>query len=301
MWAVARNRSRTALLALVGLTLAACGTAPAPSDETTGTTSTDADSTTTVGPTTTATQPVSGLDLTGVTWVTFGLDGLRTDMGSLLWDSTGSFDKAVARDRLGGLVFVEGSDLWWFEVGTAEPVRVAGDVPSRLVGVTPERVAVLGYGEPWTFVHITSGSPRQGHVASPVTVEADRAETWTAANGWSASLVAPELAPADEGTPTDVVSPARLEIRDDAGMLVADVVVGTDEETWVRIHDFDGQRLIVSRGPIEPAMPEETFMLIDLGCAGCTEVFGAAAASATLVGPDASWSGPLDFSEASLP
>jgi hypothetical protein len=242
-----------------------------------------------------------GLDLTGSLWVTIGLDGLQTDKGEVLWPSGALFDKAVARDHAGGLVFIDGSDLWWFATGTPEPLLVADNVPTRVVeviGSGTDAVAALGYEER-TYLRLSDGAnmPDPGGV---VTIETDGQEVWSAANGWSVWIEGPELAPTDEGTPTVVESQARLKVADADGVVVIDEVVGTDTDPWVRIHDFDGQIVILSRGPIEPAMPEETFLVIDLGCAACTSTFTAAAASASLVEADRDWSGPLEFSEDSL-
>lgn len=242
-----------------------------------------------------------GLDLSGSLWVTIGLDGLRTDKGDVLWPSSALFDKAVAHDHAGGLVFINGSDLWWYANGAPEPLLVASDVPARVVeviGTGTDAVVALGYEER-TYLRLGDGS----EVADPggvVTVETDGEEVWSAANGWSVWIEGPELAPTDEGTPAVVESPARLKVADADGANVIDEVVGTDTDPWVRIHDFDGQIMILSRGPIEPAMPEEMFLVIDLGCGACASTFTAAAASASLVGNDRDWSGPVDFSEDSL-
>lgn len=66
------------------------------------------------------------------------------------------------------------------------------------------------------------------------------------------------------------------------------------------IHDFDGRTLVISRGPIEPAMADESFLVIDFACDRCTTSFTKAAASASLVAPDSIWNGPVSFSELTL-
>jgi hypothetical protein len=233
--------------------------------------------------------------------VTIGLDGLRTDKGEALWPSGALFDKAVARDHGGGIVFSGGSDLWWYASGAPEPQLVASNAPTRVIeviGTGTDAVVALGYGDR-TYLRLADGSAVTG-ADGAVVVDGDGHEIWSAANGWSVWIEGPELAPAAEGTPTVVESPARLKVADADGATVIDEVIGTESEPWVRIHDFDGQNLILSRGPIEPAMPEETFLVIDLGCGACTSTFTAAATSASLVGADRDWSGPLDFSEDSL-
>jgi hypothetical protein len=102
----------------------------------------------------------------------------------------------------------------------------------------------------------------------------------------------PEFNTDQEGQPTDVLEPARLTVTNDSEVLI-DVSIGTDSEAWVRIHDFDGQRLILSRGPFEPAMPDETFLLIDLSTGHVSEMFVASGTRATLTGADADWTGPV--------
>ena len=92
----------------------------------------------------------------------------------------------------------------------------------------------------------------------------------------------------------------RLLLTDETGAVLVNAVVGTDQEPWVRIHDFDGRNLIISRGPIEPAMADESFFVIDFACDSCTTRFTASAASATLVATDTSWKGPVSFSELTL-
>lgn len=241
-------------------------------------------------------EPASNLDLSAHQWVTLGRDGLVAADGTVVWPASSQFDKAVARDRAGGLVFVEGSNLLWFAEGRAEPVLVVQGVPGRLVEVVSaggEMVAALGYEE---FAHFRlsdgTGVPDlDGYVA----VEQNGAEVWSAANGWSVWIEGPSLANADEGTPTEVLTHARLQIADETGEMIGDQQIGTDDEAWVRIHDFDGRRLIVSRGPIEPAAPPETFFVVDLSCATCTTVFTAALTSATLVHQDTDWDGPLEY------
>lgn len=241
--------------------------------------------------------PTQTLDLSGVRWVTIGPDGLRTDDGTEIWMGGSLFDKAVARDRSGGLVFVNGDELWWYRAGEAEPVLVASGVPSRVVEVVTDPAgptARLGYGD-WRHVSLAEGRSVGDPGGAMVQVDSGGRETWSAANGWFVSVSGPDLVDAEEGTPTVVATPARLILGDATGAVLVDVVVGTDDEPWIRVHDFDGRTLIVSRGPIEPAMADESFFVVDFGCERCTERFVAAGSSASLVGPDADWNGPVQF------
>jgi hypothetical protein len=98
-----------------------------------------------------------------------------------------------------------------------------------------------------------------------------------------------------EGQPEEIHEPARLVIADGDDVLI-DVTVGSLEQAWATIHDFNGQMLILSRGPFEPAMPEESFFLIDLETGEATFLFVAGGTRATFTGGDVDWSGPVhDF------
>lgn len=73
-----------------------------------------------------------------------------------------------------------------------------------------------------------------------------------------------------------------------------DIPVGGVYEEWVRLHDFDGRRLVISRGQFEPAMAEETFLLINLESGQIeSELIVAGGSAATLTGPDTVWDGKV--------
>lgn len=61
-------------------------------------------------PDTSTTPPVAGLDLSGVVYVIHGPDGIRSEDGTLIWE-TKPFPAGVARDHQGGLVFTDSSGL----------------------------------------------------------------------------------------------------------------------------------------------------------------------------------------------
>ena len=260
-----------------------------------------------------STQMKPGLDLSKTRWVTLRPGGLFNSAGAALWrDTDESAGASVARDGMGGLVLLDDGGLSWLRSGTSEPVHVNSDaVVGTLIGVSTDGFVILDDGAGPTFLPLdpaNTGSPE--HQVSPVTRNSDYAEIWTASNGWSVSLVNPNLSATAAGPgqdastegappPGDVI-PGRLTVLDDGGVIVADVIVGTTDEPWVRVHDFDGRTLIVSRGNVVDHIPEETFLVIDLGCSSCTETFTAQGTSAALSGPDSTWSGPADFTELSL-
>jgi hypothetical protein len=248
--------------------------------------------TVTIVPSTTSTVAVGGLDLSSSQWVTHG-DGIRLDDGTRIW-ATAPFPAGVARDRQGGLVFTDSSGLWWFQSGSTEPVLVREMAAAELVSVLPSSDGPV--------VLVTDPSPRLLRLSDgePVDVETDThvepvSETiwrWTAANGLSAEVTVPEVEWDAEGQPLDVLEPAHLIVSRGEEVLV-DVTVGSVSEAWARIHDFDGRTVIVSRGPYEPAMPEETFLLIDLAEGVVADSFTAGGTTATLTGADVEWDGPV--------
>lgn len=177
-----------------------------------------------------------GLDLSDVRLVAVGLDGVRTNEGTNLWSGGSLFDKSLARDRAGGMVIVNGDELWWFRAGEAAPVLAAGGVPSRMVEAIPTPagpVARLGYGE-WLHVRLDDGEFVRDPGGGLVEVDPDGREVWSAANGWSVVIDGPVLAEPEEGSPTRVLTPARLLLTEQTGAVLVDAPVGTDDEPWVR-------------------------------------------------------------------
>lgn len=285
----------TTLIA-VSLILAACSRAV--TDETT--TSTAALITTTTSlretTTTTTTAPGGGLDLSEAPWVTNGPTGLFSYDGTMVWATNPILPGGVARDRQGGVVFTDSSGLWWFQAGAQEPIFVreeSGDLET-VVETSDGPVAMVWDGGP-TFYRLSDGEPADPPQEVPVEVvsETPWLQRWTAANGLSVWVTEPEIELDAEGQPAEILEPARLMIAQDDEVLV-DVAVGSVYEEWARIHDFDGQTLILSRGPFEPALPEETFLVIDLAAGEVTGSFNAGATVATLTGADVEWNGPVE-------
>lgn len=303
--APARTRSSLHLafaVVLVGLVVGCSSNTSSTStglgQDSSSTSSTTISSTSTLPPETDTTAiEGTGLNLASFRWVTFGPDGLVADDGTVLWEAPSyQFDKAVARDRTGGLAFVEGAQLWWFEEGASDPQAVATGVPGRIVEVIDAgqgAVASLGFG-PYVHVWLANGE-QADEVSGFVGIDDSGTEVWSAGNAWSVWIDGPGLDAANDGS-AGVASLPRLVVADSTGAVVVDEAIGTTAEPWVRIHDFDGRHLIVSYGAVEPATPPETFLVIDLACATCTSSFTAVATSASLAHGDLStWNGPLDF------
>lgn len=234
-----------------------------------------------------------GLDVSGSAWVAHGLNGIRLDDGTGIWQ-TQPFPVDVARDHQGGLVFTDSTGLWWYPAGEAEPFLITEDT-AQLVSVisSPTGPVVMTLGGP-SFYSLSDGEQVDAPENVPVVVPSETPWLWewTAANGLKARVTDPEVNTDQEGQPTDVLEPAHLIVTKDDEVLI-DVAISTNDEAWLRIHDFDGRRLILSRGPFEPAMPDETFLLIDLSTGNVTEMFVASGTRATLTGADTDWTGPV--------
>lgn len=233
------------------------------------------------------------LDLSEAMWVTHGLDGIRLDDGTLIWE-TQPFPTGVARDRQGGLVFTDSTGLWWFQAGVVEPERVAEAADEVLaVATTPTGPVALIWGAGPGFYNLIDGTPVGSPDSAPVEISSESPWlAWTAANGLSAWVTEPEVETDSEGQPSKVLEPAHLVIADESGILV-DTRIADSDQAWATIHDFDGQKLIISRGPYEPAMPEESFLLVDLATGEAHEIFKAGATRATFTGADTDWNGPV--------
>lgn len=298
-------------LAVLALVTAAC-TAPAATTLAQETTTVLAPLTTTTVPLTTATVPPAttvqpsttttvkaGVDwevIRSAGWLTYGPDGIFTNTGIMLWMPNVTLgDNNLFRDGSGGFVWNDLDGLWWFPADTPEPALVLEGQVS-LLGVTPTYTGPVAQISPSRWVDLRTGadadppeSPRvrfEGSVDTPQTV------IWTAANGLTARVTPPKVVYDNEGQPTEIARPARL-IVTNGDITIVDLPVGSFYSPWVRLHDFDGQRLILSRGPFEPALPEETFFVIDLRCRACLRTFWAGATFASLVGRDSDWDGEL--------
>lgn len=245
-----------------------------------GTTTTTPPATVTVSSTTTtAVAPVHEFG----SWVVHTLEGIHTEFGDLVWATdpvAGS--NGIARDQQGGLVWIDADGLWWLPRGHSQPsLVVSGGVDGLFSVVSTEEGPAA---------RVSLGRP--GRVGL---FDLDRGEQIADRGGWGrdpsglewivgdliAVVVEPQVVWDAEGQPAEVIEPAHLLIRR-GGQVVLDLRVGGVYQAWARIHDFDGRRLIVSRFVHEPALPVETFYVIDLACPDCLRVFDAAATSAAL-------------------
>ncbi len=292
-------RSRIWVLALV-LVVAACG------DGTSETTTTGSPGTTTsptvVPPTTNApatTQPAvttttaaPGVDFADLPWVLHTIEGITDPSGTVLFDTDPLLGgENLVRDRDGGIFFTDTFGLWWWPAGEEDPDLVLDGSFFRLIEAIPTAsgpvVRIADVADRYFDVtNLSEVAPLEGAVETTD----DFGLIQHATNGLSATVTQPEVTLSFEGFPDDVIEPAHLLISRD-GETLLDLRIGGPVEAFARLHDFDGRRVIVSRGPYEPALPPETFFVIDLACPECTKTFIEAAATATLTGPDAEWDG----------
>lgn len=287
------HRSLTAVTVALALVAAACGTESSePSSATTSTTPTT--TATAIGTTTTPSEPAVDWDeITAARYLVHGADGVWTDTGQLVWGTEAVFGPdTLARDRRGGFVWLDASGLWWLPSGAAAPTLAVDGVDGDLVDVIDAPsgpVARMGYVEPRYF-DLTTGEPVGQPESELVGFDPMGKVPWLAANGLRAVIVGPEVALDDEGQPVEIIEGARLVIsRNDE--IIADLPAGSVYEPYARIHDFDGQRVLIARGPYEPALPEETFTVLDLTCGACATTFRASATWAALTGVDSNWDG----------
>ena len=235
------------------------------------------------------------LDLSNARWVTHGPDGIRLDDGSLIWE-TQPLPASLARDRSGGLVFTDSTGLWLFQAGATEPEQIAAEdsvYEVIAVATSPTGPIALIREAGMSYYGLDDGSSVEAPSNPPVELSSEPPWlTWTADNGFSAWVTEPEVERDAEDQPSQILEPAHLVIADGDEILV-DATIADPDQAWATIHDFDGQRLIISRGPYEPAMPEESFLLVDLATGEAAEIFKAGGTKATFTGPDTDWNGPV--------
>lgn len=288
------HRSVAAFTVALALTAAACSAESSPVSMSTTTSTTTSTTSTTLGTaTTTTTVQVDWSAIAEARWLVHGADGIRADTGQLVWETEVLFGPdTLARDRRGGFVWLDAAGLWWLPAGADRPTLSVAGVEGDLVDVVDTGsglVARLGYVEPRYF-DLETGETVDQPEAGMVGFDPVGNVPWRAANGLEAVIVGPEVELDDEGQPMRILEHARLVVTS-ASEVIADLPVGTVYEPYARVHDFDGQRVIVARGPFEPALPEETFTVLDLTCRPCATVFRASASWAAFTGADSGWDG----------
>ena len=280
-------------IALASLVLTAC--AGVEVADTSSTSTTDVPTTTTTATAGTSTTEADvGLDLAEWMLVTNGPEGVRLDGHEPLWP-TQPFPAAIARDRQGGFVFTDSTGFWWFRPNHVEPTKVSdvtGDFVSVLI-IDEDPVAMVWDGSSH-YIRLSDGEPVDVPAGSGIDIDSfgPWMSTRTADNGLSAWVTQPDVVLDAEGQPEEVVEPSHLVVARGEEVLL-DIPIGRAHEEWATLHDFDGRHVIVSIGPYEPAMPEETFRLIDLSTGEVLSPFVSGGTNATLTQPDTEWDGPV--------
>ncbi|MBT8202772.1 MAG: hypothetical protein KJO87_05645, partial [Acidimicrobiia bacterium] len=278
--------------------LSACGTGDATTTTVPplATTTTQPDATGSTTSTTSPSIPAGAVDweaIRAARWLTHGIDGIWTDTGDFVWETDPILGgDNLARDGAGGFVWLDVAGVWWLPLDAPQPVLAVPDAASEIVEVIETNtgpVVRLGYFEA-SFFDLTTGES----VAEPAGGEVGYHETgnvrWLAANGLEAVIEGPETELDAEGQPVRIVREARLIVR--RGLdTIFESPAGTFYEPYARIHDFDGQRILTSRGPYEPALPEETFTMLDLACTQCAARFTSSATYAAFTDLDSAWDG----------
>lgn len=211
------------------------------------------------------TSPPAGV--AGLTWLRaqYGIGVFGSDGSQFVTDllRNPSF-KSVAWDLGNGFVYLgEAGDLrWWRPNGDLRVATLDGLDSLTIVDVVDDRgpVVILDDGSALLPIDLTTGELRAGSVEPYLRVEPPhgRPQAMFAAGQWA------EVD--NEG------GLAELVIRFSNGGELLRFEVGTIEQSWAVLHDFDGRRVVVSVEALEPADAPRTVYLVDLECPTCTEV-----------------------------
>jgi hypothetical protein len=211
---------------------------------------------------------------------------------ALLTDAPGqsSGQPTVRHDLEGGIVYLDGEHLMWWQEGDETPRVVAENTAFETAALWQvvesngrRAAAVGGYGsDDVTLYELETG-------------DASAATTSDLRYGF-VDFTYPIVSP-------DGSRRARIETGDRSSDLVIELTEGGEllrqtiasPEWFVRLHDFDGARVIVSREPFEPAIAPQVFFLYNLTCGdACTQRFYSQGGEAALIGEDPIVDGEYD-------
>lgn len=229
-------------------------------------------------------SPTGTLDLSGLNWVRtdLGLQGVvGSDGRSVIDHSVPAVNyKYVAWDGGEGLVLLnEAGELRW--VRPEADVDVPADVLDGEVATIDDVVLIDGRPvaalRSWTgetaWVDLESGDEVTG---DPLRVDHfDDLGLQLGGQGRLVRIEFPENVDAERDETGALVWPfdlPELVVMRADGTELARIELGSQDQPWARLHDFDGRRVIASVEPLEPAFPPTTVYVIDLECADCTEV-----------------------------
>jgi hypothetical protein len=221
-------------------------------------------------------------------WIKATHEGVFGSDGTLFGGNPVPFRgiKNVAWDRGEGFIYLtEDGDLRWWRPAGEQLVAAIGELGTiiSIVDVVddPEGpVVVLDNGSDPIRVRLNTGQqlPLVEPLHGPVRMWGGGRGAYIDSPDWSEG----EL---DEGGfPVPPFPLAELVITYSNGGELLRFEVGTFEQPWAVLHDFDGRRVIFSVEPLEPAAAPRTVYVADLECPTCTEVIFAGADSFDLVG-----------------
>ncbi len=234
---------------------------------------------------------IAGFDTSQVAWVRsvaytglFGSD----DVQSLPLDIR-SGPKSIAWDGQAGFVYVTNNDelRWVTADGDRLVLDLAGgemfDEQPLLDVVTVDGSAADG--SVFAVFGSNDGVPVWIDAANGAVVNEEELGTnhvfdtgaglTITVDGVSIFIEDPDWSEVDRGEIGEPLWPFALPVlvvQDVDGSDLVRMEVGSELEPIGRIHDFDGQRLIFSVEPYEPALPSRTVHVLDLGCAECATV-----------------------------
>ncbi len=266
----------------------AAGTTAAPDVATTlaeATTTTAPESTTTMSAESTTTSSTEapatdGIDVSGAEWVrTQNPDAIVDSNGDVILQTGAPLlgTKTAAWDTGSGVVTVTAdSRLRWVRPGadTIIPLEWPDPDPPILLDVVlldaGPAAALRTFGGDVMWVDLTTGDVVDG--------DPDRADVFEdhgdqlGAQGRKVSVFFPENADVERDETGALIWPyelPQLVVTDTAGDELVRITLGTEQDPFVKLHDFDGRRVVVSQEGWEPALAPRTVFIIDLECGDC--------------------------------
>lgn len=274
-------------------TTAAEATTTTPGEDTTTTTAVESTTTTTnepeatsttVAESTTTTQaptdPGIGIDVSDAEWIrTVNPDAILDSNGDVIVDTDAPLlgTKTAAWDTDSGIVTVTAdSRLRWIRPGadTFIPVEWSDPDPPILLDVVlldaGPAAAMRTFGFDVMWVDLNTGGQVEG--------DPDRADVFEdqgdvlGAQGRKVRVFFPENADVERDETGALIWPYELPqliVSDLAGDELVRITLGSEQDPFVKLHDFDGRRVVVSQEGWEPALAPRTVFIIDLECSDC--------------------------------
>lgn len=228
---------------------------------------------TTMPPTTwvPTTEPTASV-IPGEGWAILGSTGITASDGTVIWAGNGTGRGRLVRDGGGGLVFTDSKGLWWMPGDTTEPHLVA-EISGELIEVIPTSagpVARIG-SCPSTFVNLTDGGGAPERLGR-INVNCETGD-WGQVGRYDLYE-----------DPDGLIWLHIIEFD----MTTAWIPVGGPSYPSVRVEDFDGGRVLLSRRQGDLDDPPDDLWLVDLHDVSVVEIpfHRDEHTGAALLGPD---------------